>query len=31
MGKVCVSGKDMRRFPIILLGKYYGCNKAGMR
>ena len=23
--------KDMRQIPIMLCGKYYSCNKAGMR
>ena len=31
MGKGYVGGKDMWQFPIMLCGKYYSCNKAGMR
>ena len=31
MGKGYVGGKEIWQFPIMLCGKYYGCNKVGMR
>ena len=30
MGKGHVGGDEIWQFPIMLCGKYYGCNNAGM-